>query len=104
MVRRTCVNRRASSTAKRFSLSPASALRGTISAHVADDARRTEPDQRVVMARPAPAPGLPPVDDLALVPEGTGAVAGRLGPQQVLLLAEELVARRGHACAEPAGG
>src|SRR5262249_17788133 len=44
--------------------------------------------------------GLPPVHELPLVPERARAVRGRFGAEQVLLLAEELVAGRDHPGAQ----
>jgi hypothetical protein len=69
-----------------------------------DDARGAQPDQDPVVARRAAAPGLPAVDDLAAGPVVAGLERGRGRGEQVLLLAEGLVAGRDHAAAEPAGG
>src|SRR5215471_10742352 len=69
-----------------------------------DDARGAEPDQGPVVAgNPAPA-ALPPVHDLALVPERVRAERGPLGAEQVLLLAEELIAGGDHPGAQAPGG
>ena len=69
-----------------------------------DDARGAEPDDGPVVAGRLPAPGLPAVDDLAAGTVVPGLERRRGGGQQVLLLAERLVAGRDHAAAEPPRG
>src|SRR5499427_6916815 len=72
--------------------------------HGVDDARGAEPDERPVVPGLPAAAGFPPVHDLALVPERVRPEGRRLGPEQVLLLAEELFAGREHPGAEPPRG
>src|SRR5215831_14744363 len=77
---------------------------GGVHDHGVDDARGAEPDQGPVVAgNPAPA-ALPPVHDLALVPERVRAERGPLGTEQVLLLAEELIAGGDHPGTQAPGG
>src|SRR4029077_18745198 len=69
-----------------------------------DPAGGPEPDQRPVVAWFPPAPGLPAVHDLTAVPV-PARLEGRGGRrQQVLLLAEGLVAGGDDAAAQPARG
>ena len=69
-----------------------------------DDAGSPEPDDGPVVAGRTPAPGLPAVDDLAAVAVVPRLERRRGRGQQVLLLAERLVAGRDHAAAEPPRG
>ncbi|SKS26973.1 Uncharacterised protein [Mycobacteroides abscessus subsp. abscessus] len=55
-----------------------------------------------IAGRVTPAPGLPSVIDLSLVPEGRGPVVGRPGFDQVLLLGEQIVVGPDHRCAQGA--
>ena len=67
-----------------------------------DQSRCAQTDHRPVVALDAAPAGLPAVDDLATRAEGTGNEVHRLGVQQVLLLAERLVAGGHHGATEQA--
>jgi len=70
----------------------------------ADDPGRAEADHGPVVASLAAAPGLPAVHHLAARAKASGLERRWRGRQQVLLLAERLVAGRHHAAAQPARG
>src|SRR5690348_2182069 len=77
---------------------------GGVHDHGVDDPWGAEPDQGPIVTGNPAAPALPSVHDLALVPERARAERGPLGTEQVLLLAEELIAGGDHPGAQAAGG